>query len=383
MRALFILPLLLFYMFIPLFPQSLGADIRAKQKELDEIERQLRESREKTEYFSLKEGDLLEQLQKLQARIDRGREEKARLERHVRETEKELVTLDEKGAELQARKESLSLFLKAVFSRSFINWKQSQLETFIPDTGIRAGRDSALLRILGHFNYYILMENIKTMKELGYIREETSSALERLTYNLLSAKVAEKKLVRLDREKSAALTSIRSKKQYYLQLADELQKQKEALTGLIRDLEKKGSAYSADVRFADLKGILTWPVQGALFKNFGKNIDATYKTVLTNDGIDITAAFKSPVRAVAAGKVIYARSFKSYGTMVILDHGENYFTIYSNLASARVAEGDVVSPRDIIGLAGRDILSDTPLIHFEIRKEASPLSPLDWLAPRS
>jgi|MTBAKSStandDraft_2_1061841.scaffolds.fasta_scaffold04842_12 septal ring factor EnvC (AmiA/AmiB activator) len=382
MRILFT-ALFLFCTALPLFPQSMGAEIRAKQKELDEIERQLRESREKTEYFSVKEGDLLEQLQKLQARIDRAREEKMRLEKRVSDTEDDLSLLDEKGARLQARGERLSLFLKAVFSRSFLNWKKSQLEPFMPDTGILAGRDSALLRILGHFNYYVLMENVRTMKELGYVREEKSSALERLTYNLLSAKVAEKRLARLDREKSAALSSIRSKKQYYIQLAEELEKQKEALTGLIRDLEKKGSTYDASVRFADLKGVLSWPVQGAVFQNFGKNIDATYKTVLNNDGIDISAAFKSPVRAVAGGKVIYARPFKSFGTMVILDHGDNYFTIYSNLVSARVSEGDVVSPRDILGLTGRDILSDTPLIHFEVRKEARPLSPLEWLSPGS
>ena len=382
MRVLFT-ALLLFCTALPLFPQSLGDEIRAKQKELDEIEQQLRESREKTEYFSVKEGDLLEQLQKLQSRIDTAREEKARLEKRVSTTEDELTLLDEQGARLQARGEKLSLFLKAVFARSFLNWKKAQMEPFMPDTGILAGRDSALLRILGHFNYYVLMENVRTMKELGYIREEKSSALERLTYNLLSAKVAEKRLARLDREKSAALSSIRSKKQYYTQLASELEKQKEALTGLIRDLEKKGSTYDASVRFADLKGILTWPVQGTVFQNFGKNIDATYKTVLTNDGIDISAAFKTPVRAVAGGKVIYARPFKSFGTMIILDHGDNYFTIYSNLVSARVSEGDVVSPRDILGLTGRDILSDVPLIHFEIRKEARPLSPLEWLSPRS
>ena len=382
MRVLFT-ALLLFCTALPLFPQSLGDEIRAKQKELDEIEQQLRQSREKTEYFSVKEGDLLEQLQKLQARIDTAREEKIRLERRVSTTEDELSLLDEQGARLQARGEKLSLFLKAVFSRSFLNWKKAQMEPFMPDTGILAGRDSALLRILGHFNYYVLMENVRTMKELGYIREEKSSALERLTYNLLSAKVAEKRLARLDREKSAALSSIRSKKQYYTQLASELEKQKEALTGLIRDLEKKGSTYDASVRFADLKGILTWPVQGTVFQNFGKNIDATYKTVLTNDGIDISAAFKTPVRAVAGGKVIYARPFKSFGTMIILDHGDNYFTIYSNLVSARVSEGDVVSPRDILGLTGRDILSDVPLIHFEIRKEARPLSPLEWLSPHS
>ncbi|HDS03829.1 MAG TPA: hypothetical protein ENN72_09040 [Firmicutes bacterium] len=372
---------ILFFLVLPSHGQGLGHEIRAKQKELDEIEKQLKESREKSEYFSDKEGDMLQQLQRLQKQIDQARSEKLRLQNAVKKAEEDVETLDERGARLSEKQKKLTLFLNSVFYQSFLNWRKAAMEPLMPGTAVQSGRDRFLLSVLGHFNYYILKENIETMEELGLVRVEKAEVLERFTLHLLSAKVAEKKLVRLDKEKSNALSSIRSKKTYYTQLESELKKQKDALTGLIRDLEKKGSTYDAGVRFADLKGVLAWPAQGNVYKNFGKNIDSVYKTVLTNDGIDIAAPFQSPVRAVAGGKVIYSRPFKSLGTMVILDHGENYFTIYSNLYSAGVQEGDLVSPRDVLGSAGRDILSDTALIHFEIRKEARPLSPLEWLSP--
>jgi lipoprotein NlpD len=93
-------------------------------------------------------------------------------------------------------------------------------------------------------------------------------------------------------------------------------------------------------------------------------------------GVDISV--KSGERVKASGKAVvnYAGlPARAYGTMVILDHGGEFYTVYSNMSALVVKTGDKVAAGEVLGSAG-------DYLHFEVRKGTSAVNPLLYLPGR-
>ena len=128
---------------------------------------------------------------------------------------------------------------------------------------------------------------------------------------------------------------------------------------------------------------LPWPVKGTVISQFGKEYRADLNTWIFRDGIKIAAVGGAPVRASAAGSVIYAGPFRSYGNVVIMDHGKGFFTIYGFLKQINAAVGDKIESQGLVGTVGRDTQSSSGTgknaVYFEIRQGTTAVDPLDWL----
>ena len=128
---------------------------------------------------------------------------------------------------------------------------------------------------------------------------------------------------------------------------------------------------------------LPWPAQGKVISQFGKEYRADLNTWIFRDGIKIAAAYGAPVRASADGSVIYAGPFRSYGNVVIIDHGKGFFTIYGFLREITVAVGDKVDQLGQVGMVGKDTQSSSgtgqSAVYFEIRQGTTAVDPLEWL----
>jgi septal ring factor EnvC (AmiA/AmiB activator) len=100
---------------------------------------------------------------------------------------------------------------------------------------------------------------------------------------------------------------------------------------------------------------------------------------MVRKGIDIDAPLGDGVRAVEKGRVVFADRFTGYGQMVIVDHGERYYTVYGHLSEIIRKNGDEVTRGDILGRVGdSDSLSGAKL-YFELRKDGRSMDPLPWL----
>ncbi len=128
---------------------------------------------------------------------------------------------------------------------------------------------------------------------------------------------------------------------------------------------------------------LPWPAQGKVISPFGKEYRADLNTWIFRDGIKIAAPYGAPVRASADGSVIYAGPFRSYGNVVIMDHGKGFFTIYGFLREITVAVGDKVDQLGQVGMVGKDTQSSSgtgqSAVYFEIRQGTTAVDPLQWL----
>jgi septal ring factor EnvC (AmiA/AmiB activator) len=95
--------------------------------------------------------------------------------------------------------------------------------------------------------------------------------------------------------------------------------------------------------------------------------------------VDFAVERGEPVYAVASGTVRFAGWFAGYGRMVILDHGDGYFTVSGHLEEIEPEIGDVLAVGDRVGSAGETGSLTGPRLYFEIRRGAEALDPADWL----
>jgi len=122
------------------------------------------------------------------------------------------------------------------------------------------------------------------------------------------------------------------------------------------------------------KGSFAWPVKGKVVGRFGTQGGTTRK------GIEIACAQGGSVVAASPGKVIYSgRGIRGYGNLIIIEHADDYFTVYGYNEKNLVKTNDFVGEGDRIALCGGPQNSQSSRLHFEIRKGKSAVDPIFYL----
>jgi septal ring factor EnvC (AmiA/AmiB activator) len=128
--------------------------------------------------------------------------------------------------------------------------------------------------------------------------------------------------------------------------------------------------------FSGLKGRLRLPVTGELVNEFGTpRVDSG----LSWKGLFIAANQGQEVRAVAAGRVVFADWLRGFGNLMILDHGGGYMSLYGNNEGLFRQVGDVVKAGDPIAAVGATGGNPETGLYFELRFQGKPFDPLTWV----
>jgi septal ring factor EnvC (AmiA/AmiB activator) len=128
--------------------------------------------------------------------------------------------------------------------------------------------------------------------------------------------------------------------------------------------------------FSSLKGKLRLPVRGELTGRFGAPRGASG---IEAKGVFIRAPEGQAVRAVARGQVVYADWMRGFGNLLIVDHGENYLSIYANNQSLLKTVGDVVAAGDTLATTGASGGNEETGLYFELRYLGRAFDPLRWV----
>lgn len=131
--------------------------------------------------------------------------------------------------------------------------------------------------------------------------------------------------------------------------------------------------------FTALKGLLNMPVKGKIKYFFGPYKNSKFNVVNFRSGIVIQADRGEPIRAVFDGKILYASWFKGYGNMIIVDHGDNYYTVYAHAQELFASKGDIVEKGEVVATVGDTDSLIGPNLHFEVRHHGKPVDPLKWI----
>ena len=160
-----------------------------------------------------------------------------------------------------------------------------------------------------------------------------------------------------------------------------LRAQQASLERLLRELARAAPTRPrADdgTEFGRLRGRLDWPVAGHVVASYGD----TRASGVDWDGMVVATEHAAPVRAIAAGRVIYADWLPGLGLLAIIDHGGGYLSLYGYNDQLRKSAGDAVAAGEIIAAAGDSGGRPEPELYFEIRRSGKPIDPRPWFRQR-
>ncbi|HHY91964.1 MAG TPA: peptidoglycan DD-metalloendopeptidase family protein [Firmicutes bacterium] len=123
----------------------------------------------------------------------------------------------------------------------------------------------------------------------------------------------------------------------------------------------------------------SWPARGSITSRFGLRRSPFGRSVEFHEGVDISAPYGAPVRAAAAGRVVFAGWKNGYGRFVIIDHGYGFQTAYGHNSKLNVRVGQIVKKGDVIANVGSTGRSTGPHVHYEVIYQGQKRNPLQYL----
>ncbi|MEP7118242.1 MAG: peptidoglycan DD-metalloendopeptidase family protein [Acidobacteriota bacterium] len=175
-------------------------------------------------------------------------------------------------------------------------------------------------------------------------------------------------------ERSKLLDDLDRRRELAAQYVGELEQARVRLQSTISGLAPSGPS---DLPLRPFQGDLPWPISGPVLSRFGRSTSA-FGTATQRNGIEIGTSPGSPVHAVHGGTVAYVAPFTGFGVLVILDHGDNAFTVYGHLAGTALRPGATVARGQVVGAAGVNP-AGTGATYFEVRIDGRPVNPIQWL----
>jgi septal ring factor EnvC (AmiA/AmiB activator) len=255
--------------------------------------------------------------------------------------------------------------------------------------------------IMVQHDHAIIQKYLAQLKESNRAREEHSREKLRLMKLADEVKANEQELKRIKQEKNLLLKQVNTEQHLYEQAVQEIE---EAAADLAETLQRIQTAAapkqvtpkpSAKIEtekkklpqkallvqdgFPGRKGLLDPPVQGIVITHFGQKVKGKFESFTIANGIDIRVKSGVEIKAVYDGKIIHSGYLRGYGNLMIIDHGDQYFSLISRAADFYKKEGTRVATREIIGITGEGDPLYGEGLHFEIRKGSNPEDPLLWL----
>ncbi|BAY37084.1 peptidase M23B [Nostoc sp. NIES-2111] len=126
-------------------------------------------------------------------------------------------------------------------------------------------------------------------------------------------------------------------------------------------------------------GLFALPSDAPTSSPFGWRVHPILGYRRFHAGLDFAAGYGSTIRAADSGTVIMAGWYGGYGRTVIISHGNGITTLYGHTSQLYVSEGQTVQKGQAIAAVGSTGLSTGPHLHFEVRRNGTPVNPTDYL----
>lgn len=385
------------------------------QQQLEELRRNISQLQQKIGSFEKSESSELERLRALDEQIDllsrlagklRRQEAAKRAEAQetatgLRQTQGELQRLQSLGAQRAmffykyGRMKDLEMLLSARSLNQVLLWAEYQRRLLANDRRVLAGmkvkqeriqaqNDQLASELAAHEK--MLAEKLKEEGALKQRRQQREALLKKLqkdkAYHQMQLAEQQAAAERIAKLIAAAEAMLQQQQQQ--QALEQQQQVKEQPLGRSPVDLTPPMANTYDGPFASRKGRLPKPVNGQIVGHYGSFRHPVLKTITTNLGVDIAAEPGASVRSVAGGKVITITWQRGYGNLMIINHADGYYTVYTRLSEILVGMNETVAAGQVIGRVAEPTAGQQASVHFQIwqrTKEArsQDLNPEEWL----
>jgi septal ring factor EnvC (AmiA/AmiB activator) len=369
--------------------QSSEARLRAERERLD----QLRQEREELERRRASLQNTVHDLSEEVDNLDREADVTARV---VRTLDSQLAAINNEvastTADLVRAQDEITIKRETLRQRLIDIYKRGPLYSFEVLLSARSFGD-----LIARYKYLhllalrdrALVHRVEDLRnEIDRQRGNLVRFQESIQVNLSEKADEERRLRSLKDEQARSLAQAKRRARETETRLKALGRDEKRLTSVIAELEaarvraERSSSSTAPrapsaIRSAGA-GTMDWPVSGDILYNFGRVVSPNNTTIRWN-GIGIKAAPGTEVRAVAAGRVLVAESFGTYGLTVIVQHAGGDYSVYGSLSKLNTEKGAVVSKGEVIGYVGSSDPDLPPHLHFELRPQGHAVDPLDYL----
>jgi septal ring factor EnvC (AmiA/AmiB activator) len=363
-------------------PLRVGAG--SADKDLEGIKQKIEREKQGLSRVQKQEGSVLQLLGKIESDLDNRTKElklaSAKFDAIVVELEKKEKEATQLSSSVRARQELLQKRALALY-----RWQRSGSPFVLLNGEISPGSLMQRKRYLEKtisFDRELIEKLSLEAQQQEAIRQDLLRKREAVEGQKRTLADAQEAVAKEAAKKKQLLASLQREKQTRVRAVKELEQAALRLQKMLEEITRRSGSKPqeapAGVGLETMRGKLDWPVKGAVTGGFGKSLHPEFAAEVFRKGIDIEAPAGEEIKAVEKGRVVYADRFAGYGKMVIIDHGERFYTIYAHLAEILKKNGDGVKRGETVGLVGdSDSLAGVKL-YFEMRKDGRSVDPLPW-----
>ena len=354
---------------------------QANQAELAEQRARLQALSSELEAQRDKAGGVAAELAKLEQRMGAQRVELRELDQQITTRQAELTAL---ATAVEAQAEDAAsdqAFLEAALRAAFRRGEVPQLALLLADEP-PAERDRLIVydRYLGE----AVAERLQNARATLAMLAEQRQALAKVQREQQAARAAQAETLA---ELEAAAQERAAVAERLANEIDSDQAQVAEQEALVRALTRQAKAAARPPTLpapstkapARLEISGSWPLNGPVLEQFGASRSAAG---LQWTGLLIGGDEGAPVKAVAAGTVVFAEWLRGLGLLLIVDHGNGLISLYGRNQALYVEVGESVSAGDVVAAVGRTGGGAESALYFEVRANGEPVNPVAWYEGR-
>jgi murein DD-endopeptidase MepM/ murein hydrolase activator NlpD len=350
------------------------AELQNRQRELEKVSREIELRQRQLEEAKKEQKTVVQQINVLEADIDKTEAEIQYLNKKQQVLNSQIQVTKKDLERAQAAMEERCAILAQRLKSIYQNGEVSYLEVLLDSASFAdflsrfdllqkiADQDVVLIKEIEKEQQIINTRKIEL--ETAYLQVESVKEKTRQKQAYLKQQTAEKEkaLKEIEQDKAAAERALK-----------QLEQDSKRLERIIRDLQSPSSDKPAPT------GKFLRPISGAITSDYGMRSHPILKERRMHTGIDLRGAKGTPIKAAESGTVIFTGWMGAYGQVVTIDHGGGISTMYAHQSSILVKNGQKVARGETIGKVGSTGWSTGPHLHFEVRKNGTPVNPHNYL----
>jgi septal ring factor EnvC (AmiA/AmiB activator) len=355
--------------------------VEPKKEEQQKIKEKIKDQTKMVETFSQKEIEIIEGLNEIDYALNKARIKVAGLSDEVRHLEGKIEQLNQKkkqlGQDIALNRNYAGQRLSALYKMSMIgrldamSMPSSVFDFFL--------RQNSMKQII-HSDFDFLDKQSQDLKKFEAVEQQLQKQIHVKTSleDQLNLQIRINK--KETEKKQLVLKEIRQKKRLLLAAVESLEHAARQLDSKFIQMQKKAEKpLFKKFSFSNHKGLLHIPVKGKIISKYGPSREGNYKSFTFQKGIDIRVERGEPVQAVFKGDVMFAQWLKGYGNLLIINHGDSYYTLYAHVEEIFKQKGESVETGEVIATAGDTGSIKGMYLHFEVRHHGKPVNPMKWL----
>jgi len=354
--------------------------VEKKPEKKETIRADIKTQEKMVETFSQKEVEIVEGLNEIDYALNRARLKAQTLSGEIREMEEKITRLQKDrerlAQDITQNREYAGERLRALYKMHMLGRLDvAGMPSSVFDFFLRQNSMKSIVKA----DFNIIDRQNTDLDMFERLEEEMKKEVQAKT--LLEAELNDQ--IRINhsetQKRELILKEIRQKKKLSLAAVESLKLAALQLDSRMETIEPNEVKTAKGESFFDHQGRLMIPVEGEIISEFGSSAPGNYKVFTFQKGIDIKVERGEPVKTVFKGEVMFAQWLKGYGNVLIINHGDNYYTLYAHVEEMFKKEGEAVETGDVIATAGDTGSIKGMCLHFEVRHHGKPVDPMKWL----